>query len=298
MFDAARCGWRLLNVTSLQAFFSSAHAICLDFQAPDSLSQQRKIMMNLSLIILCTTVYYCLASAQYLSYILCSENLHFERLLMSSIFVDMRIPVFKSTRPFKGFVAVFGILFVVTASLAALLTFVASQQRAAHVYQSSNCTLDLNPLSQSPSLAQTRNDVGQVLSSIVALVGGIYFLYCSLCEGALFGLAPRFSFQDRTRENMSKISKMKTISIQVLKRVCRAFVSGALLATRNPKNAYSAKQIAFFKRRLGSAAHVFACAQVVNEDLMLAIERDAYASQLFCGTHLELFWQRRFPLGR
>ncbi len=259
--------------------------------------EERQAAMQISLLVLTTIFFYFVCSALILSYILGSEALHFERLLMSSIFVDMRIPAFKSTRSFKFFLAVFGFLFVVTGSLSALITFAASQQRAAYAYQSSNCTLD-GQLSQSPSLAQTRSDVGQVLSIIVALVGGVYFLYCSFCDGALLGLPSRFSFQDRTLENMSKISQMKTISVKTLTQVSRAFVSGAHLATRNTKKAYSQKQIAFFKRRLGSAAHVFACALVVDVKRMLAIERAAYVPHL-CGiTHYELFWLRRFPLGR
>ena len=254
--------------------------------------------MQISLLVLSTIFFYFVFSALWLSYILGSEAVHFERLLMNSIFVDMRIPAFKSTCSFKFFLAVFGFLFVVTGSLSGLITFTASQQRAAYAaYQSSNCTLD-GQLSQSPSLAQTRSDVGQVLSIIVALVGGVYFLYCSFCDGALLGLPSRFSFQDRTLDNMSKISQMKTISVKALTQVSRAFVSGAHLATRNTKKAYSEKQIAFFKRRLGSAAHVFACALVVDEKRMLAIEGAAYVPHL-CGImHYSLFWLRRFPLGR
>jgi hypothetical protein len=279
------------QVMHIQAFLSTAPAVCLD---PSD--HQSRFPLSSSLLSLINLLYVCTTFAHLFNYLLCCDILHFERLLMCSIFVDMRTPAFKSSRSYKAFIRGFGYMFLCQITLVSYITFESSRmQRTALAQRTSNCTFGSGP----SVAAQASNDAGQVLGSVAALAGGIYFLYCSFCDEAEFGLASRFSYQDHTLENMSKISHMKSIPVQALKRVCRAFVSGAHLATCNRRKSYSAKQIAFLKKRLSSAAHVYACALVIDDEQLLHLERSVYDPHCWGKiTNWKLCWQRWFPLGR
>jgi hypothetical protein len=216
-------------------------------------------------------VQFCLVASLSLSI----KRLHFERMLASSVFLDVRVPNFESTLFFKLGA---GSIIILTAVLAGLASMI---------------ILDLHA---NPPISGI-DSIGTISVTVIALFGSGLFGYKYFSEAALSGFLPRHSFNERSAETLARIAQTPIISVMQLKLVARAFIAAARMAQSNA--AVSKPSAAAFKRRLGSTLHIFAASPVITPGCVLSIESAAYAPGSGCmwaGAPLALRRARWLPL--
>jgi hypothetical protein len=199
-----------------------------------------------------------------------SEALIFEYMMYHSIFVDCRVPNFKSTANYKYFLGI--LLFMV---LMYFVTTSASISISAADINLSNSTSAFR--SQSGSVVQTVLQLVSVLGgNLLAVAGGLYFIFTLRVESTTLGRSSFFVLRGQSVENAKKLSAMREIKMSQLKRITLAFWQAARVASLNIDNKYSSEQLRALKNRLLLPSHILSAssqlAQVIVESFVAASE--------------------------
>jgi hypothetical protein len=238
-----------------QAYLSAVNAKCStarNSSRPEDVSRAELSAILVGNILL--PLVYILGLCIRISTNVCVEVLIFEKMLASSVFVDCRLPNFTSSATYKLWISAFG--FIV-------------------IYYFSLSTAAIS-LSSSTTNTEIQYALRIIANNILALSGGVYFIYTMFVEGALLGRSSAFSLPERSPDTITKLSKMKVVAMPQLMLAAKASVCAVHIAQSGGHNSVTPGQMERLLRRLSSPVHLAALVSHLSEQNVDALEAAAF----------------------
>jgi hypothetical protein len=241
-----------VHANCLQAFLSVSNVVCYA-QVDESRMRSAEIGMTLLLNNL-VPFFYILVICVRVSSGICVETLIFEKMLASSVFVDCRIPNFKRSAVYRYFVGSFS-FFVV------------------HYFCLTSAAISI---SANPIAIEIQYATRLIGNNVLALIGGVYFIYNLFCEGPLIGRSSNFAMRERSPDTLKRIASMRVVAIPQLMLAAKAFVCASELLRRSARNNASSKLEAAARCRMHSIAHFYSLALSLSVADAEALESVAF----------------------
>lgn len=216
----------------LQAYLSVVNVKCAADKSPFNAADTHRARVGATLVTnLLLPLLYILAMCARVSTNVCVEILIVEKMLAASIFVDCRVPEFKSTANYRYFAYFFGFIVV--------WYFTCSTAAISFTAHSTN--------------VEVQYAFRIIFGNVLALAGGVYFIYSIFCEGPVLGRLSSFSMRDRSPETLKKLAGMKVVSMPQLMLAAQALVCAIEIAQRS----VPLEHMATLRERLRSPAHLY-----------------------------------------
>ena len=184
------------------------------------------------------------------------EILIFEMMLLSSIYVDCCTPTSKSVFNLKWFLS-FLIIFSISyfGFTSATIAFAAAS---------------LASIDSAQTLSFRKQAVAIILNNVLALAGGVYFLWTLHFNSFAYGRNSIVSLREQNKSNAKKISVMKCVAISQAVIAVKAFAGSREIAKRKfANNTCSSEQLDALVERLCSPPHLLAaCLQLTPENVV------------------------------
>jgi hypothetical protein len=236
---------------ALQAYLSVVNLKCATEQIASNEADVGRANVGTTLVVnLLLPLLYILAMCARVSTNVCVELLVFEKMLASSIFVDCRVPDFKRTANYRYFVYAFG--FIVA------WYFV--------------CSTAAISVSAHATSIEVQYAFRIIAGNVLALAGGVYFIYSIFCEGPVLGRLSSFSMRDRSPETLRKLAAMKVAAMPQLMHAAKAMVCAAEIARRSGSSGHCSA----LRERLRSPAHLYSVMLQVNSHSVQQLEHEAF----------------------